>query len=140
MAPLAAELGYAVSDAALASRLTALAGSEDDIVLIEEDEAGELLGFIHGQRRRGLLGDERAEIVALVVAAGARRRGSGRRLVDAVAGWAAEGGLGEIRVRTNVRRDDAAAFYAALGFAESKRQRVFERPARGATAPDPDER
>lgn len=139
LARLAGELGYAVSAERMERRLETLAGEAGELLLVAE--AGErVLGFVHGQLRRGLLGPRRVEIVALVVDAEARRRGAGRRLVEAVAQWAVELGLGAVRVRTDVRREDAAAFYRALGFVESKRQRVYERSPARPTAAAPDGR
>jgi len=126
LAKLARELGYDVSAEDVGRRLATSRGTDDDLVLVSE-AAGRLVGFVHAQRRRDLLGGERVEIVALVVTAGGRRAGTGRSLVEAAAEWARGLGLVRLRVRTDIRRRAAAAFYHRLGFDERKRQRVFER-------------
>lgn len=126
LARLVGELGYGVSPDELGRRLEAVRESVGDLVLVAEQE-GWIIGFLHARRVRGVLSGERAEIAALVVAPGARRRGAGRRLVEAAAEWAGRCGVERLRVRTDVRRRGAAAFYRRLGFDEVKRQRVFER-------------
>ena len=68
-----------------------------------------------------------AEIGGLVVAATHRRQGIGRALADAAGQWARSMGHGRVRVRTNVIRQEAAAFYGSLGFDLRKQQKVFER-------------
>jgi hypothetical protein len=45
--------------------------------------------------------------------------------VRAAREWAAARGLARLRVRTNVLRAESPRFYAALGFRETKQQRLF---------------
>lgn len=54
------------------------------------------------------------EIYDLVVTAGKRRQGIGRRLVDEVCGWARERDLGRIDLRASVRNPEALGFWRAI--------------------------
>jgi GNAT superfamily N-acetyltransferase len=74
-------------------------------------------------------------VVALAVDPRHRRSGVGRALLGAVETWA--GGLGcrEIEITSRRTRDDAHAFYRALGFTDlCERSARFKRPL--AATPD----
>jgi GNAT superfamily N-acetyltransferase len=68
-----------------------------------------------------------AEIAGLVVDETARGGGIGRRLLEAAEQWARSHGCRAIRVRSNVVREGAHAFYVREGFREIKTQKVFEK-------------
>ena len=63
--------------------------------------------------------DERAHLYAMWVDPGSRRTGVGRRLVEAVLGWAEAEGATEIELGATAINRDAVAFYERLGFADS---------------------
>jgi GNAT superfamily N-acetyltransferase len=63
-------------------------------------------------------------VTTLVTASTARRRGAARVLVEAVERRARELGCFRLEVTTRPDRDDASAFYAALGFHERPRRLV----------------
>jgi GNAT superfamily N-acetyltransferase len=69
-----------------------------------------------------------AEIAGLIVDESARGVGLGRELVAAAEAWARARGCRVIRVRSNVVRERARAFYEREGFVVLKTQRVFEKP------------
>jgi GNAT superfamily N-acetyltransferase len=68
-----------------------------------------------------------AEIAGLIVDESARGAGLGRDLVAAAGVWARARGCRVIRVRSNVVRERARAFYEREGFVVLKTQRVFEK-------------
>jgi GNAT superfamily N-acetyltransferase len=72
-------------------------------------------------------------VVALVVDPARRRVGAGRRLLDAVEAWALDLGCRDIEVTSRRSREDAQAFYRALGFEDaSERSALFRRPLSSA--------
>lgn len=124
-AALAGELGYGGATApVIAERLAALAGHGDHAVWVSADGA-DLAGLLHAQHMQRIISDPYVEILHLVVSGRARRSGVGRALVAEAAGWAAGRGVGQLRVRSNVVRDAAHAFYLALGFERHKTQHVY---------------
>lgn len=86
------------------------------------------VGWIHASRSLTLESGVGCEIRGLVVAASHRQSGVGRRLVEAAESWADGRQCTRIRVRSNVVRDGARAFYSRLGYRVSKTQRVFDKP------------
>ncbi len=125
-ARLSTELGYPATTEELAGRLADLSWREDHAVLIAELD-GTVIGWIHVQESRLVVEPPRADITGLVVSREVRREGVGRTLVEAAERWAAERGADRIRVRSNVVRDDAHAFYPAIGFEVAKTSTVFEK-------------
>lgn len=124
LARLAAELGYQASAAAMRSRLDLLA-DRDHAVFVADEAGAPLLGWIHVARRIALESGESAEILGLVVAAAARRRGVGKRLVAIAELWSRDRGLDRIVVRSNVARTESHEFYPALDYILAKSQRVY---------------
>lgn len=83
--------------------------------------AGEPVGVAHIQLYDTpplalLVPRRRAHLDALVVDKSARRRGVGRRLVEAASVWAKERGAAEILLTVWTGNDVADRFYAGLGF------------------------
>ncbi|MFO0828649.1 MAG: GNAT family N-acetyltransferase [Phycisphaerales bacterium] len=134
VAELAGQLGYAMEADVARERLArALASATRAVAIAESD--GVVVAWIEVELRDNLAGGETAEITGLVVDRAARRSGAGRALVDWARGWAREPGdhrgrergRDRLRVRSNARREEAAAFYPAVGFTLEKMQRVFVR-------------
>jgi len=126
LAGLSTELGYPMSPAEAAERLRELAGHADHAILVAEAE-GRIAGWIQVSLPRVFETPARAEIAGLVVDETARGHGIGSRLVAAAADWARERGCLAIRVRTNIVRERAQAFYRREGFGEIKTQMVLEK-------------
>lgn len=124
LAELSGQLGYPSRPEELRQRLLVLQERTDHLVLVAEQE-GVIWGWIHASEVFGLESPPFVAIAGLVVAQGARGSGLGRCLVDAVVRWAARRGFQELRVRTNVVRQEAHGFYRHLGFSPSKTQTVF---------------
>jgi GNAT superfamily N-acetyltransferase len=127
LACLSAELGYPVPADALAERLGHLLEHEGEIVLVAELIPGDVVGWVHGSEQLLLESGRRCELLGLVVDARHRGRGVGRRLVAAVEDWAAERGLDQMAVRSNVARTESHPFYERLGYARVKTQHSYRK-------------
>jgi GNAT superfamily N-acetyltransferase len=128
IADLATQLGYPSLPEETETRLRNVLSQPDSTVLVAEDEDGTVIGYGHVFGAHRVDADPFAEIGALVVDQNRRSRGTGAALVAAMEAWAAGQGYRELRVRSNVVRDRAHAFYDRLGFGRVKRQQVFARP------------
>ncbi len=123
------DLGYPASADQLVRRLAALREWPDQEAFIAEVD-GRLVGLCHVQGVRMLISDGYAEIQALVVSAACQGQGIGRRLLEHACAWAAGRGYDRVRLRSNVLREGAHAFYEHLGFDKSKASYAFERALR----------
>jgi len=126
IAALLPDLGYAADAGEVRRRLAALREWPDQDAFVVELE-GRVVGLCHVQGVRLLTSDGYAEIQALVVSAACQGQGLGRRLVDHACAWAAGRGYRRVRLRSNVVREGAHAFYEHLGFAKAKASYAFER-------------
>ncbi len=86
-----------------------------------------VVGWIHGTEQELLDSGRRCEITGLVVDAGMRGQGVGRRLVRAVEDWAIARGLAQLAVRSNVARSESHPFYERLGFLRVKTQHAYRK-------------
>jgi GNAT superfamily N-acetyltransferase len=126
LAALSGELGYPMTADDAVRRLADLESHGDHALLVAETD-GRVAGWIQVCLPRIFETPKSAEIAGLVVDSAERGRGVGRDLVAAAAGWAAERGCVAVRVRTNVIRERAHAFYVREGFLEVKTQKVLEK-------------
>ena len=111
--------GAAMTEAYVAELERRLAARDGDGALFVADgEEGQVVGFVACLVDKDVLEVEPAEVVIedLVVAAGARRRGVGRALVEAALGFARERRVRRVVVSALVVNEDALATYRALGF------------------------
>ncbi len=125
LATLSGELGYPATKEQILERLTPLHSSGHDAVLVAVEQ--QIIGWIHVARTLSLESGPGAEIMGLVVAERFRGGGIGARLVSEAEQWARQQGLNRIRVRTNVVREEARAFYAKRGYRLVKQQAVFDK-------------
>ncbi len=129
LARLLTELGHPQDADQAWSQLAAWAGDSRGTVLVAECD-GTPAGVIAAHaipylERPGSF----VRVVALAVDGGRRRAGLGRRLLAAVEAWATELGCRDIEITSARTRDDAHAFYEALGFADMcERSARFKRP------------
>lgn len=126
IAALGGELGYPRTATAVLASLKAVLASPDDGVWVGES-GGALVGWIHVHAYESLESGPRADLMGLVVAAGARRAGVGRSLVAQAETWALARGLPAVHVRSNVQRTESHAFYPALGYERVKTQAVYRK-------------
>ncbi len=86
-----------------------------------ESTPGSLLGFCAVRIDRAppiLVEIDRAEITDLLVRAGERRSGLGRRLVESATAWVKQQGLERCEVRVAARNGEGQAFWRAMGFGD----------------------
>jgi len=90
----------------------------DTVVLVAEDEDGEVVGMAYGEARTpSRFSDERAlELSGVVVRAGYRGRGVGRELVHEAARFAADRGVRWVELKTFAPNRGAMEFWEDLGF------------------------
>jgi GNAT superfamily N-acetyltransferase len=127
IADLATQLGYPSRPEEAEARLRDVLSQPSSAVLVAEDEDGMVIGYGHVFGAHRVDADPFAEIGALVVDQNRRSRGTGAVLVSAMEKWAVGQGYRSLRVRSNVIRDRAHAFYERLGFGRIKVQQVFAR-------------
>jgi GNAT superfamily N-acetyltransferase len=137
MARLAMELGYDCEETSMRRRLIAIRSEADHAIFVAGIEGGDLVGWVHVEIRRGLLMDHYAEMSGLVVSRGHRRLGVGRALLDRATSWAYQLDFDRLRVRCQLHRESAIAFYEKVGFKRSKDQRVFDRLRSDPDVPKP---
>ncbi len=125
VAALCGQFGYPATGEAIGRRLAAIAGDPDAAVLVAEAPDGAVVGWVHVRTLQLLQRDAGAEVCGLVVEEVWRRRGIGGLLMAAAEDWARRRGMSLLRLRSNVVRDDAHAFYRRLGYAGSKTSLLF---------------
>lgn len=122
---LSIQLGYSTTPEEVAERLRALWERPSNAVLVAEED-GTVAGWLHVCGMLLLESPPFAEVAGLVVDAERRGQGVGKRLVEAAARWAVEHGYRNLRVRSNVIREDAHRFYEREGFRRVKNQVVLD--------------
>ena len=130
LAELSEILGYPVAWSTLAPRLERLLARAEDAVFVAEAESG-VVGWVHGAEQELLESGRRCEILGLVVDPAYRSQGVGRRLVTAVEQWAANRGLEQMTVRSNVAREESHPFYQRLGYIRAKTQHAYRKALSG---------
>jgi GNAT superfamily N-acetyltransferase len=123
VAALSGELGYPISAEHAAEHIQDPRG----VTLLVADRGDGVIGWIELAVRRTIEFGEAAEIQALVVAERERGRAVGSALLVAAERWARARRLPRIRVRSNVVRERTHGFYLERGYAERKRQVVFDK-------------
>ena len=119
LAALLGELGYPASPDELPARLEAFAEQANAAIWVAEVD-GELAGLASGHTLTSVhKSDPVAMLTVLVVSAKHRSRGVGRALVAHVESWARAQGASTISLTSAVRRTDAHAFYASLGYEQT---------------------
>ena len=97
----------------------------DHVLIVAEDKS--VVGLIHLAIMQSLGTGAFVEIVGLVVSESHRGKSIGSELVAAGERWAVKEGCNHLRVRTNIARDGARAFYANIGYTKKKTQDVFDK-------------
>jgi GNAT superfamily N-acetyltransferase len=126
VARLCGEHGYPSTDTDVGGRFQDLVSCPDDAVFVALDE-DTVTGWIHLRSCWTLESDPYVEVRGLVVDERYRRRGTGRLLMMAAERWAERRDIAIIRLRSNVVRLGAHAFYGALGYRKVKTQHAFEK-------------
>lgn len=123
---LGMQLGYDIDERTVSAALATIVANPDVIARGAETADG-LAGWIEAHETTSLQAGRFIEIGGLVVDEHHRSAGVGSALVDAVLAWADDRSVAEVRVRSNVVRSAAHAFYLAHGFALEKTSLTFRR-------------
>jgi GNAT superfamily N-acetyltransferase len=89
---------------------------------------GRVVGWIDAAVERHLQSPASAVIGGLVVREGTRGLGVGKRLCLEVEEWARSKSIPIVRVRSQIKREDAHRFYLRDGYSKMKTSLVFEKP------------
>ena len=122
---LSEQLGYALSLEEIEANIREVGLTENScsfVAIVDE----RIVGWIHAFKAVLIESKPYIEIGGLVVDEKHRGMGIGRKLCKRIIEWSKEKGADEIRVRSNIKREEAHQFYKALGFSDLKQQRVFQ--------------
>ena len=122
---LSGQLGYPCPAEETLQFLKELDQDTDHAVFVAEIDGKGLAGYIHVFKTRRLFLDPFAELGGLVVSEEFRGSGIGKSLLATAETWTVEQGCWEIRVRSNVIRDNVGLFYLNQGYQINKQQTVF---------------
>jgi N-acetylglutamate synthase-like GNAT family acetyltransferase len=128
LAALTGQLGYPVEADEQARRLALVLASKRDAVFVAVNADDRVVGWTHIQQRLMLESSDQALIAGLVVDEAHRSAGVGLELLAAAEAWAAELGMGSVRVLSRVERERAHRFYMREGYRLVKTSRAFDKP------------
>jgi GNAT superfamily N-acetyltransferase len=117
--------GYFSSQEKMQGCLQGILDNQDHIVFVLLCE-NRIAGWIHGIYSLRIESGPFIEIGGLIVDKDFRRRGLGKNLIDKIIEWSTLRNCQLIRVRCNVLRKEANAFYDRIGFREIKQQKVYD--------------
>jgi GNAT superfamily N-acetyltransferase len=126
-AELSGELGYPSPAEDLRERIEELSRTADRVAFaaVLDDQ---IVGWIDAAMERHLQYAASAVIGGLVVREDTRGLGVGRRLCLEVEDWARSKSVQIVRVRSQIKREDAHRFYLRDGYHKVKTSLVFEKP------------
>ncbi len=123
---LATQLGYPNTLKDFKIRFKEINASKDYALFVAKKETGEVVGYIQINREsHTLLAGPRAEVLGLVVDKNERRKGIGAALLKHAETWAKENWLPLIRIRSNIKREDAHRFYKSNSYDIKKSWHLF---------------
>jgi len=126
LASLSTQLGYPADATTMRDRLHRVQSQRIGCVFVAvRDDT--VLGWTHVIEHFHLEDPPFAEIAGLIVDEHARGARVGASLLRAAESWARDRGHDRMRVRSNVIRERAHRFYDREGYAQLKRQVVFEK-------------
>ncbi|MDD9876898.1 MAG: GNAT family N-acetyltransferase [Magnetovibrio sp.] len=110
------DLGYEPAKEGFHERLHAITADPNHAVFVCVGGDDAVVGFVHVFGRQSVEVEPCAQIQALVVDAGGRRRGAGALLTGAAEEWAKARGLTWLSLYCAEDRDAAHGFYQSAGF------------------------
>ena len=125
IAALSEQWGYQSTKENMRRCLHNISNNGDHVIYVLLKE-GLVIGWIHGIYSLRIETDPFVEIGGLIVDKDFRRHGLGKLLVDKINEWSLSRNCHKIRVRCNIMRKEANAFYGAIGFKEIKQQKVYD--------------
>jgi len=126
-AELSGQLGYSCSAKDLRDRIDELSRAADRVAFAAV-VAGQIVGWIDAAMERHLQSPASAVIGGLVVREDTRGLGVGKLLCLEVEEWARSKSVPLVRVRSQIKREDAHRFYLRDGYRKVKTSFVFEKP------------
>lgn len=127
IAELAGQLGYPTTLEDIARRLGGMKNSAEQGAFVAELSDGRIVGWVGVFVQRTLESDPSVEISGLVVDERHRSQGFGLLLLERAEQWARENGCATVRLRSNVIRNRAHAFYERHGYEHVKTQKAFRK-------------
>jgi GNAT superfamily N-acetyltransferase len=120
------QLGYECSLTELQNRFRKIDTNPTHAIFAARDDDGTTVGYAHIHHDpESLLENERAILHALVVHEDARGKKIGAQLLQKAEDWARAQGLTSIRLRSNLKREDAHRFYRTHGYESKKTSYTF---------------
>ena len=95
------------------------------ILVFEDDETGQVSGYIHAQIYESLYSNRGLNILGLAVLSEYQGKGIGSKLLQAVERLAIDKGVSFIRLNSDEHRKQAHRFYEHLGYRSDKLQYRF---------------
>ena len=129
LARLAGQLGYPSSTEQVTTRLARIQTQPDQAIFVAEVE-GQIAGWVHVFASPTVESDLYVEIGGLVVEENQRGQGVGKALMVQAETWSRELGIHEVRLRSNIIRQEAHQFYEAIGYKKIKSQFTFQKTIR----------
>ncbi|RJO71376.1 MAG: GNAT family N-acetyltransferase [Myxococcales bacterium] len=130
IARLSGELGYPCDPATMAARVEKISSQKRHLLLVAQNDRGEVCGWLHAFSVDSLVSGFRVEIGGLVVAKAEQRSGIGGRLVEAAEQWALEIGAEFVSVRSSVDRIESHSFYRKRGYELKRTQQAYRKRLR----------
>jgi GNAT superfamily N-acetyltransferase len=125
-AELSGQLGYSCAVEDLRDRIDELSRAADRVAFAAVVD-GQIVGWIDAAMERHLQSPASAVIGGLVVREDTRGLGVGKRLCLEVEEWARNKSVPLVRVRSQIKREDAHRFYLRDGYCKVKTSFVFEK-------------
>ncbi len=126
VAALCKQLGYDASVEEVKARIETFPNLQRGMVIVALKDDN-VVGWIQTSVKTAIESGDIAEITGLVVDESCRGLGIGKILVGEAERWARESHFPNLRVRTNVVREETHRFYIKENFKELKRQTVFQK-------------
>jgi GNAT superfamily N-acetyltransferase len=125
VAILSRQLGYSLSEEQILQNIKAVLADKDHdaFVAVYEKQVVGWIGLAHSIQ---IELPPYCVINGLVVNEDYRGKGIGKLLIEKAKQWGREKGNNTLRLRCNVKRDEAHLFYQHHGFKETKQQILFE--------------
>jgi GNAT superfamily N-acetyltransferase len=128
------QLGYPASSEQVAQRIKAIQHQDDHTLLIAQGPDSNLLGWVHIFLRPLVVAELEAELGGLIVDDRYRGQGIGKLLMRHAELWSSEKGCQALRLRSNIIRKNAHAFYERIGYEKIKTSWVFRKALESPTA------
>ena len=116
--------GYPSTEEKICEIMDLVLSHKDHQVFIAEIE-NSIVGYIHLIQSMRIGSNPFVEIAAFIIDESSRGGGVGSSLIEKSQKWATGKGLADIRIRSNIIRQEAHKFFQNRGFQNIKTQEVF---------------